>query len=297
MNFLKIQNLCKLNLNAFLFSDEKIDEEVLEMIDASHIDILLHKYPMGVQIRFSHNLEKWRRSIGKPLKATSFNEITTTHLNTKEIYGESPPPQFSLATTLPQEERDSQSSGVASLDDNISIISNPNYETISWKTSSENLSIYSGKSKETEAKKLKNKIDLEEILTNSPPNGPDLIEIYRKQKHFNHLDRKRLISTIVNYYLECKLPMDLKISYDLENAIIKMFPNENLRLYRTTKYGKIICRYNREMRKEKDYEEMREQGIKDGNEADMSMYLPNESFLMDEDDSEDPESIALINHE
>ncbi|XP_073845438.1 uncharacterized protein isoform X2 [Musca autumnalis] len=286
------------------FIDEKIDEEVLEMIDASHINLLLQKYPMGVQIRFTHNLEKWRQSIGRPLKPTTFNEFTPT-LHTKEICGFSPHSQFSQGSTLPIADKVYESSEPdRSLEDNISIISNHNLEMSTWNTSSDNLSsIDSHKSMETTEKAKKEeqqqqrKIDLEEILMNSPPNGPDLIDIYRRQKQFTLLDRKRLISTIVNYYLECKLPMDLSTSYDLENAIVKLFPNERLRLYRTTKYGKIFCRYTREMKKEKECEARREQGLKEYNPADMSMYLPNESFLIDEDGEEDVESIALLNHD
>uniref|UniRef100_A0A1I8PQK1 Uncharacterized protein n=1 Tax=Stomoxys calcitrans TaxID=35570 RepID=A0A1I8PQK1_STOCA len=242
------------------FVEEKIDEEVLEMIDASHINILLHKYPMGVQIRFTHYLSNWRKSIGKPLRSIEFNEFEP-YLNSKEIY------EFcSRSQTSKNYEMSitNQESSMKSLSDNEdeSTCTNDIHTIAVENASNANLSFETEVIKEIHSPTTslqkpysRPKLDLEEILINSPPNGPDLIQIYRKQKHFTHLDRKRLVGAIVNYYLECKLPMDLNTSYDLENAILIMFPNESLKMYRNSRHGKIFNRYNREKLKEKECEQ------------------------------------------
>ncbi|XP_075165597.1 uncharacterized protein LOC142237996 [Haematobia irritans] len=50
---------------------EKIDAEILEMMKLHHVRTLLHNFPLGIQIRFEHNLEQWRYNIGKPMPRCS----------------------------------------------------------------------------------------------------------------------------------------------------------------------------------------------------------------------------------
>ncbi|XP_075165594.1 uncharacterized protein LOC142237995 [Haematobia irritans] len=241
------------------FIEEKIDEEVLEMIDASHINLLLHKYPMGVQIRFAHHLNNWRKNIGKPLNTFTFKEILPNirPMEAYECYNE-------RENSLISKER--------TKDVKDSLVANDNGNIAADKFSKRNSSIHPIAIETETVKSLsmicKPKIDLEELLLKSPPNGPDLIQIYGKQKHFTHLDRKRLVSTVVNYYLECKLPLDLATSYDLEDAIIKMFPSETLKMYRNGKQGKIFNRYNQEKLKEKEIgEQIRDESMNDNFEG------------------------------
>lgn len=85
-------------------------------------------------------------------------------------------------------------------------------------------------------------VDLQKILSESPY-GTDLITNYRLRKSFSNLERKLLITTIVNYYIDNNKEFNVPISYALERAILKMFPSEKLNYYRITKRGRIYMRY------------------------------------------------------
>lgn len=86
-------------------------------------------------------------------------------------------------------------------------------------------------------------INLKQILTQCKPDGIELIDIYRRNQTFSTSERSHLINIIVNYYLDHKLSLNLHMSYNLENAILVMFPNERLDLYRTGVVGKIYRKY------------------------------------------------------
>lgn len=86
-------------------------------------------------------------------------------------------------------------------------------------------------------------INLKEILLQSKPEGPELLQIYDEHKTFSNPERSQLIDLIVSYYLKNNLPFDLHISYDLENAILTLFPNERLEMYRKRLKGKIYTKY------------------------------------------------------
>ncbi|XP_046810080.1 uncharacterized protein LOC111686549 [Lucilia cuprina] len=90
---------------------------------------------------------------------------------------------------------------------------------------------------------LKADINLKEILMKCQPEGPELLDIYRDKQTFSNPERNFLIELIINYYLRNDLAFDLYISYDLENAICSLFPNETLDQYRKSKEGKIYVKY------------------------------------------------------
>ncbi|KAL9919351.1 uncharacterized protein ACN427_001336 [Glossina fuscipes fuscipes] len=87
------------------------------------------------------------------------------------------------------------------------------------------------------------KVNIKEILLSCKPAGPELIKIYRTQKFFTKSERARLISTIVSYYLDNEIHLNLQTSYALEKEILKMFPTETLDMYRQAKRGKIYMRF------------------------------------------------------
>lgn len=204
--------------------------EILEIIDVSHVNLLLQNYPIGLQIRFIHNLIAWRKSLGVPFNEKSFDQMLS---NPKS------PASVSSADVSDNPE---------SLKETNVRIHNASNVTRSSKDSTVNLRI------NRKPQLHSPKINLRQILLNSPPNGPDLIELYGKQQHFTPLDRKRLMTTIVNYFLECKIPLNLQISYELENAIVQMFPSESLRKYRNSRYGKLYFLYLREKTEQVDSE-------------------------------------------
>lgn len=261
-----------------------------------------------MQIRFAHHLDKWRKSIGKPLKPLTFNEFNPT-ISPKVIYAESGIGTTSHASQTCNSPTDLSSTlleDITILNDDVSThTDDASWENLSTGTATSIEESFSpdattcttSNNRTANSPRSKTKIDLEEILMNSPPNGPDLLQLYQKQKHFTIIDRKRLISTIVNYYLECKIPLDLETSYDLENAIITLFPNESIQMYRNCTQGRIFNRYTREKSKELESEKRREHGLKDTNDPDLSMYLPNESFLQEEQNEEDEESLANMDQE
>ena len=88
-----------------------------------------------------------------------------------------------------------------------------------------------------------NAINLKQILTQCKPDGLELIDIYHRNQTFSASERNRLINIIINYYWDNKLSLSLHMSYNLENAILVMFPNERLDFYRTTVVGKIYRKY------------------------------------------------------
>lgn len=156
------------------------------MMKMSHIPTLLSNFPLGIQIRFEYNLEKWRNKIGIPLK---FN------LNINKNY----------TNTRTAQESDT-TNGFQNNDSN-------------------------------------NTLNLKQILLQCKPDGSELIATYSKNETFSMFERTRLIDIIVNYYLKHKLTFNLYTSYDIENAIIALFPSERLDLYRTGIEGKIYTKY------------------------------------------------------
>ncbi|TMW44536.1 hypothetical protein DOY81_010385, partial [Sarcophaga bullata] len=89
----------------------------------------------------------------------------------------------------------------------------------------------------------KNTINLKQILTQCKPDGLELIDIYRRNQTFSMAERSQLINIIANYFLDNKITLNLYTSYNLENAILAMFPNERLDMYRTGVVGKIYTKY------------------------------------------------------
>ncbi|XP_065368605.1 uncharacterized protein LOC135961064 [Calliphora vicina] len=86
-------------------------------------------------------------------------------------------------------------------------------------------------------------INLKEILAKCTPDGPELLQIYKTNHTFSKPERSHLINIIVNYYLKHNLAFNLQVSHELETAILSMFPNEKLEMYRNTKHGKLYNKY------------------------------------------------------
>lgn len=241
--------------------------------------MLLCNFPLGVQIRFEHNLEQWRYKIGKPLnvhrcchesrdfrcKASNdqdplriedstarllsprtqpsepqqqkfqiiqLDEPTTVeessvHNNDELIvpYNNATPPETpltnrSLTSSTDSPKKSSQSMGTGSANDVIQSIHYMNNN-----------------------KSYGPRIDLEAILRSSKPDGVQLIKIYNTRKSFSRPERRRLINVIVTYFLRHDMRLDLQTTYALEGAILKMFPNERLEMYRKSKRGSLYSKY------------------------------------------------------
>ncbi|KAI9578138.1 uncharacterized protein LOC119641015 [Glossina fuscipes] len=224
-------------------SAQRVNIEVLEMMKESHIKLLLHSYPIGDQIRFEYNLEKWRLDIGKPL---IFNK-------TEEINATTPPSESKAKHWETNAIQDIEMPIKLNKDGDIrNIKEEQSYDPLAGPLNTSNLVIlpssYAAKSSKpmpytTKAHGPIPKVNIKEILLSCKPAGPELIKIYRTQKFFTKSERARLISTIVSYYLDNEIHLNLQTSYALEKEILKMFPTETLDMYRQAKRGKIYMRY------------------------------------------------------
>lgn len=86
-------------------------------------------------------------------------------------------------------------------------------------------------------------IDLKSILLQYPPDGPELLEVYQRKQKFSNPERIFLINLIVRHYVQNDLEFNLDINYDIEEAILHLFPNESLDLYRNEDLGLIYNKY------------------------------------------------------
>ncbi|XP_065368981.1 uncharacterized protein LOC135961410 [Calliphora vicina] len=229
---------------------EKIDTEIFQMMKLPHIRLLLHNFPLGIQIRFEYNLEQWRKDIGNPFQTATIEDrlscVTSTVHNFKTdlvknvqqdkeiqtdliIYNVN-----STAQTNNEHNRDVENaacSGAAAEDP----LSKTEFDLPSEH-------ITPGMSNTFKKPLQTPPVDLRTILSHSP-RGISLIKNYRFRKRFSNAERNLLISDIVNYYLENNIEFNVQISYALERAILKMFHTEKLSYYRTTKRGGLYMRY------------------------------------------------------
>lgn len=62
------------NYNFIFLLEELVDMKVLKIMKPEHVDRLLNKHPIGIQILFSHHLENWQKS----LSHNTVTSITTS---------------------------------------------------------------------------------------------------------------------------------------------------------------------------------------------------------------------------
>uniref|UniRef100_A0A1I8P705 Uncharacterized protein n=1 Tax=Stomoxys calcitrans TaxID=35570 RepID=A0A1I8P705_STOCA len=257
---------------------EKIDAEILEMIKLHHIRMLLHNFPLGIQIRFEHNLEEWRYNIGKPLYAhkccvetnqfmgnqsyscnvTSKGYKENAVNSTQQNLAQKGVPHIKNVTEHTEEspEHDSNNALLIPISNNTPPETpNTNHSLESASECQAKSSIASDSNASTEIVKQQlciytprpycpvPKVNLREILLNSKPEGTHLLKIYNSRKSFNRAERRILVNVIVMYYMRNELRFDLQTSYALEAAILKMFPTERLEMYRKSKRGSLYSKY------------------------------------------------------
>ncbi|XP_011178854.2 uncharacterized protein LOC105209898 [Zeugodacus cucurbitae] len=81
------------------------------------------------------------------------------------------------------------------------------------------------------------------ILNSSGFKGTSLLEYYQQHQHFTNVHRTLLIQLIVNFFDMNEYHLSLKVSHNLEQQILKLFPSEKLEYYRTEKRGKIYVKF------------------------------------------------------
>ncbi|XP_036218802.2 uncharacterized protein [Bactrocera oleae] len=81
------------------------------------------------------------------------------------------------------------------------------------------------------------------ILNSSGFKGLSLLEYYQQHQHFMNVHRTLLIQLIVNFFDMNDYHLSLRVSHNLEQQILQLFPTEKLEYYRTEKRGKIYVKF------------------------------------------------------
>uniref|UniRef100_A0A0K8U4M7 Uncharacterized protein n=1 Tax=Bactrocera latifrons TaxID=174628 RepID=A0A0K8U4M7_BACLA len=81
------------------------------------------------------------------------------------------------------------------------------------------------------------------ILKSSGFKGLSLLEYYQQHQHFMNVHRTLLIQLIVNFFDMNEYHLSLRVSHNLEQQILQLFPSEKLEYYRTEKRGKIYVKF------------------------------------------------------
>ncbi|XP_073847859.1 uncharacterized protein [Musca autumnalis] len=295
---------------------EKVDMEVLEMIKLHHIRLLLGNYPLGIQIRFEHNLEKWRCKIGKPLYSGHRCFCQTDDFLCKKSFCNGNQKIVNPAKVKIQQQplpADQRNAEIPSAATNNGLISTPPETPMTNRS----LASISGSPTHSQASNggggggvievadvTQNNTNfsslftlrpsqnivpttyLRELLLNTKPDGPMLLNIYETRQSFTDRERKRLINLIAGHFMSLEERLDLRTSYAFEKAIIRLFPNETIEMYRKGKRGRLYSRYSN-CRQALLSKKERKRPRRDGNESasDMDSMSFNDHSANERDES------------
>lgn len=120
-----------------------------------------------------------------------------------------------------------------------------------------------------------------------------LMKSYAAKKGFTPRERRSLMNIIVNYFMRNNQKFDLQISYLLESAILKLFPNEKLEMYRKGKRGSLYCKYMNYKHSLLSTRKRKKQPCDDGTEtgSDVDSVAHNDQSINDSEH----ESVDVIN--
>ncbi|XP_067634284.1 uncharacterized protein [Eurosta solidaginis] len=81
------------------------------------------------------------------------------------------------------------------------------------------------------------------IINLSGYKGQTLLEYYQQHRVLTNVHRNLLIKLIVNFFEMNGYHLSLKVSHNLEQQILKLFPGEKLQYYRNEKRGRIYVKF------------------------------------------------------
>ncbi|XP_005186940.1 uncharacterized protein LOC101887300 [Musca domestica] len=311
---------------------EKIDLEILEMIKLHHIRPLLSNFPLGIQIRFEYNLEQWRTKIGKPLYGTHRCCCQGNEFGCQKSYGHNyfkAHNECSIGISNEYQNQQQQHPrkviivrqdlGMPHAVGNEVMVTPPEtpmtHRSLASTHGSSGQSTFShtsssgggdggddiaNNSPEHIPFTLKplyhiSETNLRDIILDCRPEGPMLMKSYAAKNGFNPRERRSLMNIIVNYFMRNNQKFDLQISYLLENAILKLFPNENLEMYRKGKRGSLYCKYmnyKHSLLSTRKRKKPTDDGTETGSDLDS---VSQHDHSMTDCDIEENESVNVIN--
>ncbi|XP_037941162.1 uncharacterized protein LOC119674110 [Teleopsis dalmanni] len=240
----------------------------MEIMTPQHVAEILCNYDSDIRMRFQQNYIKWRNQINKPynalfLKYINFHSIETRFIS-KQLnpnYYQRNNYELEKVGVLSNPEKNKAVSPVIKLINDATMLTTDSSfkslleempEVISRQEFKRRQSIPTVRGKVGNCTDP-NSFSVLAILQSNGDKGLEILKYYDEFKTLTWKLRKILVNLIVKYFIKLDLHISLKLSYNLEKQILKIFPTEKLKNYRTIKRGKIytkFCHMNRSKRKD-----------------------------------------------
>lgn len=262
------------------FSDEGITIDVLQMLKPHHIPVLLRNYKFGIQVRFEHYLDIWRRDINKPLLShtsshihycsnnqekkevhlvpikktvsTQFSSHDLVHLpnNPSLSHSLSSSPSPTFVDALPPPKLTPAPATVATakkpnvVDSTKSKSAEITPSTSQRNNGLKNPTFHNYNPAESHRLPFVSASHISaSVILQSHPKGIQLLRYYEEHQTLTNAHRLMLVNLIATFFDDHNYHLSLQTSYNMERDILELFPTEQLENYRTEKRGKIYVKF------------------------------------------------------